>query len=155
MGTGSGTPVAAARSVPGAPAGPLWGLILKALGVWVLLLVIAVLIGMVRETYLESLVGPAAALPLGGVLVAVAIFAVTLAALRVLGVSTAGRAWLVGGLWLALTVAFEFLFGHFVLGQSWARLLAAYDPGHGNLWLLVVFTTLCAPFLAGKTRGIF
>jgi hypothetical protein len=125
------------------------------LGLWVLLLVIAVLIGMLRENYLEPLVGTAAASPLGGVLVALTIFVATLIAVRALGVSTPGRAWLVGGLWLALTVAFQFLFGHFLLGQSWARLLAAYHPGHGSLWLLVVVTTLCAPFLAGKTRGIF
>ena len=83
------------------------------------------------------------------------IFVVTLASVRTLGIVSANRAWLVGALWLSLTVAFELLFGHYVLGQSWERLRAAYDPANGNLWLLVLFTTLCGPFLAGKTRGAF
>jgi hypothetical protein len=29
------------------------------------------------------------------------------------------------------------------------------SPENGNLWLLVLFSTLCSPFLAGKTRSVF
>jgi hypothetical protein len=38
------------------------------------------------------------------------------------------RRWMhVGLLWLALTVSFEFIFGHFVLGRTWDDLFAAYN----------------------------
>jgi hypothetical protein len=43
----------------------------------------------------------------------------------------------VGGLWFALTIAFEFLFGHYVGGQPWAHLLHDYDLRAGRLWVLI------------------
>ena len=36
------------------------------------------------------------------------------------------QAWTVGTLWLGMTLAFEFGFGHWVAGQSWRQLLGAY-----------------------------
>src|SRR5215212_7912723 len=34
------------------------------------------------------------------------------------------EAWLVGSIWLGLTLAFEFLAGHYLFGRSWAVLLS-------------------------------
>lgn len=42
-----------------------------------------------------------------------------------------------GILWVVLTLAFEFLFGHFVDGASWAALFANYDISAGRLWVLI------------------
>jgi hypothetical protein len=42
-----------------------------------------------------------------------------------------------GLLWVTLTLAFEFLFGHFVDGASWAALFANYDIAAGRLWILI------------------
>jgi hypothetical protein len=55
------------------------------------------------------------------------------------------EAWIAGALWLVLTVAFEFLFGHFVARHSWRRLLQDYHILEGRLWSLFLLLTLLAP----------
>ena len=129
--------------------------LLKALGLWFYILLFAILNGTVREAVLVPLLGQNTALPLSGVTLSLVIFIVSLAFIRSLNIATASRAWLVGAFWLTLTLAFEFLFGHYVLGVSWDDLLASFSPGNGNLWLVVLFSTLCSPFMAGKTRSVF
>jgi hypothetical protein len=44
----------------------------------------------------------------------------------------------IGAIWVALTVVFEFGFGHYVDGDSWEELLSNYDVTEGNLWLLIL-----------------
>ena len=129
--------------------------LLRALGLWLYILLFAILNGAVREAVLVPLIGERTALPVSGVILALLIFILCLVFVRSLRITTAGRAWLVGAFWLALTLGFEFLFGHYVLGASWDVLLASFSPENGNLWLLVLFSTLCSPFLAGKTRSVF
>jgi len=129
--------------------------LLKALGLWTYILLFAILNGALREAVLVPLLGEQVALPLSGVILALLIFVVSLVFIRSLKIATATRAWLVGAFWLTLTLAFEFLFGHYVLGAPWADLVASLSPDNGNLWLLVLFTTLCSPFLAAKTRSVF
>ena len=48
-----------------------------------------------------------------------------------------------------LTVAFEFLFGHYISGDSWDSLLANYEIWNGRLWVLVLGTIAFVPFLWG------
>lgn len=55
----------------------------------------------------------------------------------------------VGVLWLALTVAFEFVFFHFVMDVPWDTLLADYKIWEGRLWTLVLLTVLLGPPLCG------
>jgi len=128
---------------------------LKALGLWLYILLFAILNGAVRESVLVPLLGQRTALPLSGAILSLLIFVVSLVFIRSLQIATAARAWLVGVFWLTLTLAFEFLFGHYVLEASWDDLLASFSPENGNLWLLVLFSTFCSPFLAGKTRSVF
>lgn len=58
----------------------------------------------------------------------------------------------IGAFWLVLTVAFELVFGHWIAGLSWARILRDYDLVRGRLWLLVLAATFAAPLLAGAVR---
>ena len=44
----------------------------------------------------------------------------------------------IGGLWVVLTVLFEFGFGHYVDRKSWSDLVDNYDVSEGNLWPLVL-----------------
>jgi len=53
----------------------------------------------------------------------------------------------VGLLWLGLTVAFEFLFGHYVAGHSWRRLMADYNLFAGRVWILVPLWVALAPVI--------
>jgi len=57
-------------------------------------------------------------------------------------------AWLVGSIWLGLTLAFEFLAGHYLFGRSWAVLLSDYDVFAGRLWVVVLAATVVTPVAA-------
>lgn len=54
----------------------------------------------------------------------------------------------VGVLWSSASVAFEFLFGHFVNKDTWSELLHACNLLDGRLWLLDVLGIAAAPGLA-------
>lgn len=51
----------------------------------------------------------------------------------------------IGLIWLVLTVAFEFLFGHFVARHSWSRLFKDYNIFAGRVWILILIWVTIAP----------
>lgn len=55
---------------------------------------------------------------------------------------------------VTLTFAFEFLAGHYVFGTPWRQLLADYNIFRGRIWLLVLVTTAIAPWLAVRCRRL-
>jgi len=119
---------------------------LLALAVWLLLLVVAFSLGAVREL----LIAPAIGEPLAHVVGTLAFVAVMPSSTAVFVRRIGPRCsltdlWLVGLLWLALTVAFEFLFFHFVARKPWEVLLADYNLLAGRIWLLVPLTELLGP----------
>jgi hypothetical protein len=61
-------------------------------------------------------------------------------------------AWTIGVTWVALTLAFEFLGGHFIFGRPWQELLGDYNLFAGRIWVMVLIVTLMTPVIA-FTRG--
>lgn len=61
--------------------------------------------------------------------------------------ASARQAWYAGLFWMALTVAFEFLFFHYVAGHPWVDLLENYDIVHGRLWPLILLWVTVAPYV--------
>lgn len=53
----------------------------------------------------------------------------------------------VGVIWLTLTVAFEFLFGHYVAKLPWSQLLHDYNILAGRLWCLVLAALAATPYV--------
>jgi hypothetical protein len=52
---------------------------------------------------------------------------------------TSGRqAITIGLVWLGTTVAFEFLFGHYVAKRDWNQILRDYNLFAGRVWLVVL-----------------
>ena len=66
--------------------------------------------------------------------------------------ATVRHALYLGLFWMALTVAFEFLFFHYVTGHSWSELLANYDVMSGRLWPLILLWVAVAPYLFYRFR---
>jgi hypothetical protein len=58
------------------------------------------------------------------------------------------QALVIGLIWVVMTVAFEFLFGHYVMGHPWSRLFADYNLLAGRTWSLVLLGTLILPYIA-------
>jgi hypothetical protein len=59
----------------------------------------------------------------------------------------------VGGVWTAMTVTFEFVFGHFVAKESWRDLARDYDLRRGRLWVFVPITTALVPAAVRALRA--
>jgi len=53
----------------------------------------------------------------------------------------------IGLIWLGLTLAFEFSFGHFVAGHPWSRLFHDYNLFAGRVWIFVLIWVTLAPVL--------
>ncbi|WP_205783210.1 hypothetical protein [Flagellimonas allohymeniacidonis] len=53
----------------------------------------------------------------------------------------------IGLFWLVLTVVFEFLFGHYIAGHTWSKLLEDYNIMAGRVWILVLIWVTIAPYV--------
>ena len=127
-------------------------LTLKTLAIWVVILMLAILNGALRETVLIPQLGTATSFILSGVLLSVIIFVIANISLPWLGARRSSELACVGLGWLALTIVFEFSFG-LLQGKSWQVLLEAYMFKGGNIWPAVLVVTALAPWLAAKFRG--
>ncbi len=126
----------------------------RALAYWLLLAIIAILAGALRETFLRPALGEIWAHRVGTLLVCgLFVLVIERFVSRLDPPASPAELWGIGALWLALTVAFEFAFGHFAMGHSWEALFAAYDPRTGQLWWLVLLTLLLAPTLLGRSHA--
>ena len=118
--------------------------------VWVLLAVVAVTNGVIRQaTYGKNLSDLTAHQV--STLTAIAASGLTVWIVnRFWPIESSGQAWIIGIIWLALTVVFEFGFGHFVAGHSWDRLLVDYDLLKGRVWSLFLLWMLILPLIIYK-----
>jgi hypothetical protein len=119
---------------------------------WLVMLVVAMINGGLRDfTYgrhLPELLANQLSCLSGSILLGVVMF---LFVRRWPPVSTR-QAWLIGLFWTGLTMAFEFLFFHYVGGRSWAELLANYDVMSGRLWPLILLWVAVAPYFFHRFR---
>jgi hypothetical protein len=108
--------------------------------------------GGVRELWLVPMVGDTAGHVLSTVALCIAILVVSRLSIHWIGPVSRSDALRVGAVWLAVTLAFEFLAGHYLFGNPWEELLADYNLLAGRMWVLVLITTLLAPLLAARSR---
>ena len=126
--------------------------IMKSLIIWLCFIPVAILNGGLREYVLAKAITEEWALPISGITLSVCIFLTTWLLLPLVTKAiTSKDCWLVGICWAALTIAFEFIAG-LADGNTMTELLAAYNPFTGNLWLLVLATTLLSPIVTKNFR---
>lgn len=121
---------------------------------WFILLVAAIINGAAREALYKQALGDLGAHQLS-TLTGILLFAVLIWGMsRIWPIPTPTEAWRIGILWLLMTIGFEFLFGHFVMGHSWEKLFYDYNILEGRVWVLVLIWTLVAPrvFYQAKHR---
>ena len=128
-------------------------IILKAIGIWALILACAVANGALREAVLIPRFGLRASLLVSGLLLCTCVVVVSFMLVPRLGQSRLLARAGIGALWLAMTLAFEFGFGRLVEQRSWESLFEAYTFKDGNLWLLVLLATLISPMLAPMSKA--
>ncbi len=114
---------------------------------WLPIPVIGILNGGLRVALYQNALGDTAAHQLS-CLTGILLFAFyTLYIARHWPFDSGRRALTVGLTWMALTIAFEFGMGLFVLGQPLSVLLADYNVLAGRFWPLVLLTIGIAPYL--------
>jgi hypothetical protein len=129
-------------------------MLIRGLLVWLGLVAVAIVNGAIREAVIVPAVGESAARAVSSITLSAAILAVSWFTIQWMGPAFPAQAWQIGFEWLVLTLAFEFLVGHYILGTSWERLLADYNVLKGRIWVLVLVTTAVAPQITARARGL-
>lgn len=128
-------------------------LLLKALVIWLVILVLAIANAVIREKLLVPAIGPELSLSVSGLLLSAIILLTVFMTIPWFS-STENKIYIVIGFsWLVLTLMFEFLFSHFVAGKPWYEIAEVFDITQGNLFVLALLTILIAPWLSAKIRG--
>ncbi|HWH07001.1 MAG TPA: hypothetical protein VNU47_00515 [Candidatus Paceibacterota bacterium] len=129
----------------------------RAILTWVLFIPIAITNGIVRESLYAPYVGDLAAHQISTAVAIIAYIALAYVMLRKRIIAASPRdLWLIGLLWVIMTIAFEFGFGHYVDGTPWSELLADYNLFAGHVWglfLLGIFVTPHLVRMAGVKRS--
>jgi hypothetical protein len=112
---------------------------------WLCIVPLAMTNGTVRDLILAPYLGGPIARAISCLTLAGAIFVVAWMSIRWISPIDQVEAWVIGLIWLGLTLAFEFLVGHYVFGTPWEELRADYDILQGRLWILVLVAALTAP----------
>lgn len=126
-------------------------MLLGALVVWLGILLLASLNGALRDWVMTPRLGDPVARAISTVLLCGLVLLVTLAWI---GPRSRTDAIVIGTIWLACTLAFEFLAGHYLFRKPWAELLADYDLRRGRIWVAVLVVTLAAPCWIARLRGL-
>lgn len=120
-------------------------------GVWLIHLLMAVSNGIARDVLYKEWAGESRAHQISSLTLIFSIFLVTYFFLKLGNAAYRNtHLFLIGAIWLVLTLAFEFLFFHYVRGESWQALWANYNVMEGRLWPFVLLATFFAPFLINK-----
>ena len=121
-------------------------MIIKYLIAWFPMIIIGILNGVLRKACYENALGELRAHQLstfsGAILFGIYIWLIS----RYLPFESGSQALLVGVMWLIMTIGFEFLFGHFVVGHSWETLFQDYNILKGRLWGLILVWITIAPY---------
>lgn len=125
----------------------------KYVAVWVVMLLVSVANGATRDVtygrYLDELAAHQVSTACGILLLGLVIWLSG----AFVPITSGRHAIAVGLFWAGLTVAFEFLFFHYVGGHSWSALLANYNVQEGRVWVFVVLWIAIAPYVFFRFRA--
>jgi uncharacterized BrkB/YihY/UPF0761 family membrane protein len=125
-------------------------LYLKAFGVWFILAVSAILVATFRNGVLLPQFGEQTAHQIGTLVFLIVQFFIIYLFIKRVKLKEIRTAVFIGIFWLILTICFEFLFGHYVIGHPWEKLLADYNIFKGRIWVLVLVNNVVAPLISSN-----
>ena len=114
---------------------------------WIPMVVIAIINGAIREGWYGKHMSELQAHQISTV-TGVLLFGVYIWVLiRIWRPTSTGQALTIGLVWLGMTVAFEFLFGRYIVKRSWRDLLHDYNIFAGRVWVVVLLWVTLAPYV--------
>lgn len=120
---------------------------LKIFLMWVAFIPVPIINGTLRESWYKAKVGEFGANVIGFLVLSIFFLIYTYLFFKNdLGSLGTSRLFLMGGIWLGLTLVFEFGMG-FMGGRSWNYMLADYNLFKGRLWPLVLIIIFFAPLI--------
>ena len=124
---------------------------LKAVLVWFLMAVIANINGLIRNFGYGPIIGEYPGHIISTIiLITIFIIVIGLFFRLVKGNYENRDTLFIAIMWVLMTITFEFLFGHYIVGHPWERLLGDYNILEGRIWSFVLITTFCAPIFWGR-----
>ena len=129
-------------------------ILIKGTGIWLVIVLAAILNGTFREKVLSPFVGANPALLLSGLSLAFLVFVISFMLIPFIGIKEPSGFVFVGIYWVVLTLAFEFGFGYFVSGKSLLEVLQVFNITKGDLFVVVLCVTVVSPYFVAKLRGI-
>ena len=128
-------------------------MIVKYIIAWLVLPILGIINGSIREFGYKHLMGELTAHQIS-TLTGIVLFGLYIWFLTgVWRIESAGQAVVIGFIWLGLTVLFEFVFGHYVMKHPWGRLFQDYNILKGRLWVMVLVWTTIAPYVFFKIKS--
>ncbi|MGB2769954.1 MAG: hypothetical protein WBC88_09550 [Candidatus Zixiibacteriota bacterium] len=125
-------------------------MIVKYAVAWLLMPIIGIINGTIRQYAYSNALGELRAHQVSTV-TGIVLFGLYIWALTLFWkIRSSAEAIAIGFIWLTLTLAFEFLFGHYVMKHPWSRLLHDYNIFEGRLWVLVLLWVTLAPYVFHK-----
>jgi len=122
----------------------------KYLFVWLLLAVVAIANGILRQITYSKIVSELTAHQISTVTAILASGMVVWITNRFWPIESPSQAMAIGFFWLVMTVIFEFGFGHFIAGHPWEKLTADYNLLEGRVWTLFLIWVAILPLLVFK-----
>jgi len=120
----------------------------RAATIWFVIMVAAICNGAVRDVVMTPRFGDPIARALSCITLSCVIVLVAWISIRWMRPASPADAWTIGAIWLTMTLAFEFVVGHYAFQTPWPALLADYNLLAGRLWIFVLIATLTAPAFA-------
>ena len=129
-----------------------WRIVLHSLTIWLVLIVAEIAHGILRAIVLVPFVGEFRSNQIGVFTGSAIILMISYLTIQWIRAKRRNGLMLVGLIWLVLTVAFEVLFGRFVVGLSWERIASDYNVLNGGLMPLGLLVLFFSPMIAAKLR---
>lgn len=127
-------------------------ILIRALSVWFILIAVEIVHGILRAIFLVPLVGDFRSNQIGVFSGSAIILVIAYLTIRWIGATRRSELLFVGAIWLLATLAFEVGFGRFVIGLSWERITADYNPLEGGLMPLGLTILFFSPMIASKLQ---
>lgn len=130
-------------------------MLLRALFVCVLIAVAETIHGILRVRLLNRRVGDHRARQISVGTASLIILAIAWLTVPWIAPGSRGDALAVGGLWVAVMLAFEVSLGRFVFHASWDRIFSDFDLRRGGLLGFGMLVLFFAPLLTARWHGQF
>ena len=121
---------------------------------WLCIMPVAIVNGTIRDLLVSPYLGDQIARAISCLTLAGATFLIAWMSIQWIDPVDQFQSWVIGLIWLGLTLAFEFLVGHYVFGTTWEALLADYNILEGRLWILVLAAALIAPPMMFRLQAV-